>query len=263
MRRGALLAKSAVQTELAYPAAYWTGLIGVAGHLAVAFFLWKAVFAARGTAAGYGYSSIVTYIVLAALLSRLNGFGVGRQLSLRIARGEIATDLIRPANPLAAMFAYNWGRVAVEGCRTLLAIAVLIPLGVFVDIDAPALNWAAFGICVVVGLVLIQLVDIVLATLALVTTNTWGIWILRDSAFALFSGAVAPLAMFPSWFQDLCDWLPFAAVVNGPLNMLIFGATPGATFALVGKLAAWAGLFLVIVSVEWRLLMRRVTIFGG
>jgi ABC-2 type transport system permease protein len=65
-----------------------------------------------------------------------------------------------------------------------------------------------------------------------------------------FSGAIAPLEVYPAPIKALAMWLPFPYILDFPASLLV-----GLEVDVVrgfGMMTIWFGVFLVINRVLWR-----------
>lgn len=51
------------------------------------------------------------------------------------------------------------------------------------------------------------------------TSSIWGMQLFRKSVISIFSGIIAPLTLFPNWFQNLANILPFKELIYTPINI--------------------------------------------
>src|SRR6266511_1935317 len=133
----------------AYPAATIAGVFTNTVFGFVRAFILLALYEQRGVVGGYDPSAVVTYVWLGqALLMTIYAWG-WQDIALRIRSGDIATDLIRPMQPVLAStvsfgFRALYNAVAfwsldIRGTMTLAGIAInvfsgfLVPISFFPD----------------------------------------------------------------------------------------------------------------------------------
>lgn len=263
MRKYGSFVRLAVASELSYRGVVWIAVLGTAVRVILLYFLWKAVFARRTYVGDYSFDQMVGYVVLAALLVGFNAFGAGRTLSLMIARGEIATELVRPYSIIGRLLSYNAGQKIAELARAgiaLLFLGLLITPSLF---HGSVGRWALFVVSVALGGLIIQLFDIAVASIAFWTSNTWGLWMLRNSIIALFAGALLPLSLFPLWFQQWSNLLPFAASMYEPIQLFLTDAPTTEWLSLAALQMLWILIMAVVATLVVRVAVRRVEVFGG
>ena len=97
-------------------------------------------------------------------------------------------------------------------------------------------------------------------------TKMTGINIMKESIVLLLSGATIPLAFFPDTIRTIVEFMPFRAVYDVPLSiMLVKGdATDLAgTLKLLGIQLIWAVVMSAASSLFWRYSVKKITVNGG
>src|SRR5688500_1830970 len=87
---------AAVQQAFAYRGTAFLNLVSHLVWVAVLYYLWRTVFAARSEIAGFDWHQMRTYILVSYAINALLSFYSMMRLTAGIRTGEIATDLIRP-----------------------------------------------------------------------------------------------------------------------------------------------------------------------
>ena len=236
------IAKRGWRRYAAYP---WATAAGVFTNTIFGFlqaYILLAVYRHRTDVGGYDARDAVTYVWLVqALLMTVYIFG-WTELSQRIRDGSIATDLSRPLDPQRYWLAFDLGRAPYHFVfRGLVPFVVSVALAVVVSLGFRFLyNSAAFWFVDIRGVVTLSL------TVSL-----------------FFSGMILPLTFFPSWLRAIAHALPFASIMQTPIDVWL-GKHHGA--ALVGILALqamWAAVLLGLGRVTLRLGAKKLVIQGG
>jgi ABC-2 type transport system permease protein len=184
------------------------------------------------------------------------------ELALRIRDGSIATDLSRPLDPQRYWLAFDLGRAPYHLIfRGLLPFAV----GAIVfQLHYPSLlDLVAFFVSVMLAVVVSLGFRFLYNSAAFWLVDIRGVVTLALTVSLFFSGMVLPLTFFPSWLRTIAHALPFAAIVQTPIDIWL-GKHHGAT--LVGILAlqaAWALVLLALGRVTLRFGARKLVIQGG
>ena len=130
-----------------------------------------------------------------------------------------------------------------------------IPLG---------LNLLYFIFSVVIAMVINYQIDFFVGSICFFTESIWGINMMRQVIVLLLSGATIPIAFFPEAFRKVVNVLPFVAIYDYPLNILLHG---DGDLVMVGRKLAvqliWAIVLSVISRLFWKASVRRVTVNGG
>ncbi|MBL3666779.1 ABC-2 family transporter protein [Streptomyces sp. M2CJ-2] len=231
------------------------GLILVYTYLA----LWNE----RPDLGGYGSAQAVTYVWLGqALYATLAVQGGGFEIELmeRIRTGEIAIDLYRPADLQWWWLAHDLGR---SGFQLLGRGVVPFLFGVLVfpvALPGDPLTWLAFLLTVPLAMVVSFAIRYLVALSTFWLLDGTGVMQMLMILGLLCSGMVLPLNVFPGLFGEVVRVLPWAALLQGPADVLMgeTGALP--VFALQG---AWAVALLATGRLVQSAATRRVVVQGG
>ncbi len=221
-----------------------------------------AVHRARPEVGGFDAAETLTYVFLTqGLLAPVDAFNAGvAEIGDRIRTGDIVTDLYRPADLQAYWLALNLGRAAFQALARGIPPFVVGALAFDLLVPSAAATWVAFAASVTVA---------VTAGFALRFAVTLsGFWLLDTrgplqliTAVTLFlSGFVLPITFFPPWLEALSRALPFAALVQVPVEVFLGKAEP--VTALLGQ-AGWALALLALGRVVLAAATRKVVVQGG
>jgi ABC-2 type transport system permease protein len=256
------IAKRGWRRYAAYP---WATAAGVFTNTIFGFiqaYILLAVFRHRAHVGNYDASDAVTYVWLAqALIMTVYAFG-WQELALRVRDGSIATDLSRPLDPQRYWLAFDLGRAPYH-----LIFRGLIPFAigaVVFRLHYPApLDFVAFSASVVLAVVVSFGFRFLYNSAAFWLTDIRGVVTLALTVSLFFSGMVLPLGFFPGWLRTIAHALPFASIVQTPIDIWL-GKHHGA--ALLGMLALqlmWAAALLGLGRVTLRLGAKKLVIQGG
>jgi ABC-2 type transport system permease protein len=256
------IAKRGWRRHAAYP---WATAAGVFTNTIFGFiqaYILLAVFHNRPHVGNYDASDAVTYVWLAqALIMTVYAFG-WTELALRIRDGSIATDLSRPLDPQRYWLAFDLGRapyhLIFRGVLPFLVGALLFQL----RYPSP-LDLVAFFVSVVLAVVVSLGFRFLYNSAAFWFVDIRGVVTLSLTVSLFFSGMILPLTFFPAWLRAIAHALPFASIVQTPIDVWL-GKHHGAE--LVGILAVQAGWALVLLGlgrVTLRLGAKKLVIQGG
>src|SRR3954468_24707431 len=264
------IAKRGWRRYAAYP---WATAAGVFTNTVFGFlqaYILLAVFQHRSDVGGYDAADTVTYVWLAqALIMTVYIFG-WQELALRIRDGSIATDLARPIHPQRYWLAFDLRRAPYHFVFRGVPPFVLRAIPPFVlgalvfDLHYPA-PW-------------LYLVFLLSLTLAVVISlgfrllyNSAAFWLIDYRGiltvalvFSLFfSGMVIPIAFFPHWLATLSYALPFAAIIQLPVNVYLGKYTGLELVGILALQAAWALALLGLARLVIAAGTRKLVIQGG
>jgi ABC-2 type transport system permease protein len=256
------IAKRGWRRYAAYP---WATAAGVFTNTVFGFiqaYILLALYAHRSDIGGYDTSDTLTYVWLAqALLMTVYMFG-WQELALRIRDGSIATDLARPLDPQRYWLAFDLGRapyhLIFRGILPFVFGALVFQLHYPTFPDA-----LAFAVSVSLAVVVSLGFRFLYNSAAFWVIDVRGVMTIALMLSLFFSGMVMPLSFFPGWLSTLAHALPFASIMQTPIDIWL-GKHHGP--ALVGVLALqvfWALVFLGLGRVTLRAGRQKLVIQGG
>jgi ABC-2 type transport system permease protein len=247
----------------AYPAATLAGVWANTVFGFIQAYILLALFETRDDVGGWTAADTVTYVwFVQAVLMTVYAFA-WVEVALRIRSGDIATDLARPLDPLRYWLAYDFGRALYH-----LLFRGIAPFAIgmlFFDVrlpESPA-TWlwlpltialavtVSFAFRFLYNLASFWLIDYRGVTLVAVTTSL------------LFSGFLLPLPFFPDRLEAVARVLPFAAMVQIPVDVFLEKATGAEVAALLLLQVFWAAVLLGLARLVLGTAIRRVVVQGG
>ncbi|MBP3718820.1 MAG: ABC-2 family transporter protein, partial [Eubacterium sp.] len=109
-------------------------------------------------------------------------------------------------------------------------------------------------------------IDMLVAPICLYTESTWGINIVKETIVLLLSGATIPLAFFPTALRKVVEYLPFRAVYDIPLSIMLRknGSDNLKGLAtLLGVQLAWCVVLTIAGNLFWNHAVKKITVNGG
>jgi ABC-2 type transport system permease protein len=91
-------------------------------------------------------------------------------------------------------------------------------------------------------------------------TSLFEIWM---GLYALLSGYLVPLELFPPWVTALARWLPFRSMLGFPVELVTGMLTRQQALAELAIQWGWIAGLLLLVRHAWRVGLRRFAAFGG
>ncbi|MFF9587387.1 ABC transporter permease [Streptomyces achromogenes] len=265
-RRYLPFATGGLQSLLQYRSTFVTTGITAAAGAAITVFLWRAVYADAppgGGPGGFTSESITTYLLVAQVLQILHANRVDDEVAAEVYRGDVAVMLVRPVSyPVMRFFAclpVVAANAVLVGVPVLALFALLVPLTTPRPVDV-----VLFAVSTALSVLLAFLVNLLTGMTGFVTTNTWGVRMVKQSVVAFFAGQLVPLALMPGPLSALASALPFRGMVDGPLTLLLgrYDGVAGAVDVLARQIGWTAGLTL-LAGVLWRASLSRLEVLGG
>jgi ABC-2 type transport system permease protein len=256
-------ASLAFQETIAYRVPYAVNMVSIIVTYLVIFLIWMAVFSGKSEVGGYQWAEMKTYLIISLFMSALISGSSEFRISRQIRTGNIAVELLRPADYQLGSLAITLGNCLSEGA--LVGVACLgFALATGPGVLPPnALSWAGFALACAIAFATKFLLVYVFGLACFWTNSLMGISWLRKGLTDFFSGALIPLSFFPLWLRGAADWLPFKSVVWVPASAFT-GRLAGVELArALGVGAAWAIALWFLARFVWSRAMRKVTIQGG
>ena len=259
------LARVGYRRYAAYPGATAAGLFTNTFFGFLIAYVLLAVYEQRDDVGGYDAVEAITYVWLGqGLLSVVASFGPSwYELALRIRSGDVATDLHRPLDLQAAGLAQDAGRAAYQ--LLFRAIPPFLVGALVFDVTAPGdpLRWLAFAAAVVLA-VLVSFGVRFLVNLASFWLLDWrGPLTLTMAVTNLLSGMIVPLVFFPGALGDVARALPFASMLQAPIDVWVGEELGGSTALVLALQLGWAVALLALGRAVLTAGTRKLVIQGG
>ena len=145
-------------------------------YLIVAYYLWKAIYAAAGTdiVNGMTFSDTLIYLVLATALYNFMEMYAVWEIGRAIQSGKIVLDLLKPMEYRSYLF---W---SYSGSFVMNFIATFLPTFIAVCIVTKGavpfgINLLFFAVSVIFSVIINYSIDFMVGTICLFTESIWGI----------------------------------------------------------------------------------------
>lgn len=226
-------------------------------------FIFIALFGAREEVAGLSITGAITYSGLSqAFIGFLMIFG-WYDLMSTVHSGAVGADLLKPISFFVYWLSRDLGRAIGElilrGMPTMVVFALIFD----VVIPTTFVQWAVFGLSLVLSWLVMFSWHFLINLAAFWTPNARGVARLAYAFVALLSGFVMPLRLFPDWFITLANLTPFPQMVNTSVEIYL-GILKGSEmwFAL-GQQVMWAAILIGMGQIILQIGVRRLVIQGG
>ncbi|MBV8367470.1 MAG: ABC-2 family transporter protein [Candidatus Eremiobacteraeota bacterium] len=235
------------------------------GSLLVRLYLmkavWTALYAQNAAPAGVPLHAILTYTVVALLMSLVLEIDGTRQIREKIREGTIATDLMKPISLPLYFFSDGVGMTLLHAVLIVPALVLSLVI-VRIGVPAPPVL-AAFALSFLLGYVVNFLLNFLMNCVAFWTLETFAVQLMVRWLSDLIGGQIVPLVFFPGVLQKIVLALPFAAVYSTPLLIYLGTIKPSGYLAAMSLQLLWAVVFAGLSWLVWRAAQRRVVVQGG
>ena len=228
----------------------------------VYIFVWKAIYNQTGDSGAFSLSQMVTYYILAISFSSIATWGVNETMAHSIRNGQINKELLNPISYFNYYFGINLGEIAFA---TVIGIATFIICSIFWKLTLPA-NIIDLGLCLLVillGIPTTFFIQMIVGTIGFYTNSIWGMQILRKAIIQIFSGIIAPISMFPLWFQELSKFMTFKELIYTPVHIWLGQVTYEQVMFVIIKQILWGLILYAIAKLFFNHAVKKLTINGG
>ena len=257
------IARRGYRRYAAYPAATVAGAFTNVVFGFMKGYILVTVFAHRSHVGGYDTADTLTYVWLAqALIMTVYAFA-WFDVALRIRSGDIAGDLTRPLDPLRYWLAFDLGRAFYHFVFRGVPPFIVGALAFHLRFPASPVVWVAFVASVALGVVVSFAFRFLYNLASFWLLDYRGAGLLAMIVSLLFSGMIVPLAFFPSWLATLAHALPFAAIVQTPIDVFLGKHRGFDLLGVLGLQLAWAAALLLVARAALAAGTRRLVVQGG
>ena len=261
------LTRAGIMESLHYRLGTFVTLFANLIYLVLVYYLWKAIYASSGVDVvnGMTFTDTMIYLILATSLFNFLEMFVVWDMSRSIQSGKIILDLLKPMKFRAYTF---W---SYSGSHVVSFIMTFIPTFIVVMIITRGaipigMNLVYFIIATLFALIVNFNIEMIVATICLYTESTWGINIVKETIVLLLSGASIPLAFFPEKLRSVVDYMPFRAVYDIPLTILLEkngSDTLQGLLPMFGFQLLWIVILTAAGTLFWNYSVKKITVNGG
>lgn len=228
------------------------------------FFIWKAVYASKGSINGFTLEQTLTYFGIAALIEYLIMDFADWNLQMLIHTGKFLTFMLKPMSHVYFAFSQKVGHRILGFIFEFLPVLLIFFFVFRIEIIPARPFWALLSI--LLGYLMRFLVDYCIGITAFWLTRTSGIrrvfLLLRD----ICSGVFFPLAFFPDIVQKIMLLLPFQFIAYVPIRVFIgsyeLGGVSCGIPQIVGAQAAAVAATAVFTLIFYKIGVRRFSGVG-
>ncbi len=223
--------------------------------------LWVALFNGQTVYEGHTLDQTLTYVMLSmAFLPLFRGDAF---LFWQVRSGNIMIELMRPLRWTTGLIAFALSSVFAQLLTNALPMLLLAAFLLKIPLPASPTTWLAFAVSFLLGILIFNCIDIMVAMTAFWTTELSGVVAWKDIIIGILSGAALPLWIFPDAVGRVIAWLPFRCMQYVPLSILVGWIGPEQYLREMLIQLGWVvGLWLAVEGL-FELARRRIQIQGG
>ena len=242
----------------------------------IVYFLWRAVYSSTlgglegGVINGYNFSSMVLYVFINVIVMNLTYMDCSDFIADDIQDGSIAMRLIKPLSYRGQLFFQGFGNLMISLIFFALPFTVFLlifgkMMGVSGFITNP-LTIVFFIVSIILGGIIRYFVSFCFGMIVFFTINSFGVWQLREAIERILSGALIPIALFPSWMQVACNFTPFCQYGYVPVAIFLgenVGVDINQTLIFLAIQLAWVLVLGLLSTIMWKNAVKKVVVQGG
>ncbi len=255
---------------MAYRMRYLTGIATYGVFVGGQYFIWKAIWAAKGLTPeqqvdGFTLAQLTTYLAVGYIARGAYFTNTDSEIAGRFQTGDVTLDLLKPLD-----FHFQWlAQAAGETAFRLLFFAapmalILVPL--FGVLPPAGDGWWQFPLLFIAAFWINAELNLLTGTAAFFLEDITGLMSLKRNLLMLLSGLMVPLHFLPAFLADATSWLPFALISYYPTMAWVgqLGNHGTASFTTVLGLAiAWMLILRLANLLLWHRAKMRLEVQGG
>ncbi len=254
------------QNSMEYRSNFLLGLVSFIFPLTIQYYLWTGIYRGDYNVKVYGYtfSQMISYAVIAVLVSKLVSAGVEWEVLEDIKNGGLSKFVIKPIGYLPYRVSCFLGQKCIQSVLIFIILAVvLILLNIFLGFRPGIINIGMFIVALIMALLINFLIYFTIAAFAFWITEAWGAFVFLNVFVNIISGGIFPLDVFGGNVIRIFDLLPFKYTIYFPVTVLngrieLDEILKGVVIQLI-----WVLAMLLVTKLVWKAGMKKYTAVGG
>ena len=212
--------KIGIQESMEYRVDFLLNIISVVFVVGMQMFMWKAIYSSESEVLfTYSYMQMLTYTVLANLVSRLTM--IDMDVAQTIKSGDLSKYLIKPINYFFTTLTYNVGKRLANSLTVIgIIFGVLLSLYAFFGETIHMFQFILFCLAVFLGFMMNVLIHFMISMTTFWFTNISNLFSTVYIVQLMLSGGIFPLAVFGNLLFNLSKGLPFQYTIQFPVDIL-------------------------------------------
>ncbi len=226
-------------------------------------YFWKALYRNQASASGVNAEDMLTYIIMSSALSVLLITNVERRIQLSVAKGTVATDMMRPVNLFGVYFAEDIGSIIALVFQNMLPILFIGSLMIKVPVMKDASDLPLFLVSVALSFLINWLIAALFGMIAFTAVNIDALIQVKKHLIRLLSGSIIPIWFFPAAVSKVLSALPFVYIYQLPLSIYIGRGTRAEHLAQMQIQFVWLMILSAFFFAVQKQVTRKVMVQGG
>jgi ABC-2 type transport system permease protein len=258
------VARTTARRTATYRAATFAGIVTNTVFGFILSYVMLAVFRERPTIGGFDAVDAVTFtFVTQGLLMVVGIFGSDYEMAYRVQSGEVAMDLSRPYDYQAWWAAVAYGKSFFYACARAAPPFLVGALVLHLRLPPHAWIWPAFALAVFLAVGVAFAFGFVVQLSAFWVVDVRGPSQIAWMPAGFLAGSYVPMFLFPDGIEQVVRLLPFAAMIQLPVEVFLGKHSGGDLLALYGMQVGWLVVLLALGRLVLARATRRVVVHGG
>ena len=234
-------------------------------ELAIFYFLWKVIFAARGATelGGMAFPTFIVYVMMTRFVFiSMPNMSITWAVEDIIASGQLSYLLTKPVSFIRYMFFRYTPEFFLYGF-TATALFIGVSAAIQWHVLANPIFWALFIISLILSIALNYTLFFSIATLTFWFDGIWGVTRSVQVMRSFLSGELIPLTLFPPALATVAAVLPFKYLMFTTIFTYLEMYTVNEAILQIGIQLAWIAVFVVITNVALAAGLKKFNSQGG
>jgi len=222
--------------------------------------LWQAVYGDKLVIEGFTIAMMLWYLVMTESIVTAQGRLVD-EIGRDVKSGSLANVLNKPYNYVAYKYFSNLGRSVFKFGMTFIisASVVYVLLG---GIKISLISIPFIILIALLALTLDFLIGTFLGLFAFWFEDTESLSFIYQKIVFTLGGMLVPLEIFPEWLAKISSLLPVSYIAYHPGRLFVKFSFE-TFYKVFGVMMIWILVMIILISIIYKIAVRRVSINGG
>ncbi|HEX2954610.1 MAG TPA: ABC-2 family transporter protein [Bacillota bacterium] len=255
-----------IQNAMEYRANFLLSMVSALVPIFIQFFLWTTIYHGDQSLVinGYSYFQIITYTIMASIITRLNRTGFEYDINDDIKNGGLNKYLVKPVDYFSYRLSCFIGQKLIHTLLMLIMIVgVFILLATRFDAPLTVTRIAFFFISLILAFILNFMLFFSVAMSGFWLFEIGFLFEAIRIIIIMLSGGIFPLDIFGEKAAVILNYLPFKYTINFPVELLNGRVNPGTEYQGLIIQIVWILIFTLIAKMLWAAGNKRYVAVGG
>lgn len=255
-----------VESSMEYRTNFFMNIFSSIFMMVAQGFLWTAIFnsTTQKIIYGYTYTEMMTYTIMAGIISKLVSASFGRQIASDIKSGGLNKFLVQPIDYMNYNMSVFLGKkVSESGFILIFSLIIIFLCNSFWNFNISLINFLCVIVPILLAIIINFFIFYCLSSLAFLMTEVSVLFFGLDVITSILSGAYFPIDIFGEKVLYIINLLPFQYTLYFPLNVMN-GRISGQGLLLgVAIQIAWIMILYLLARLLWRIGIKKYIAIGG